>query len=63
MVIVHSPALILKRSLDGDGKAEVIGIYGGDGVSVPPVLYIYDGFGTLKTRFEFLTGTTLALSS
>lgn len=48
--------------MDGDGSAEIIGVHGGDGISVAPVLYIYDGFGNLRTRFEFFPGMTLGFS-
>ncbi len=48
--------------MDGDGSAEIIGIHGGNGSNVAPVLYIYDGFGNLRTRFGFLPGTTLGYS-
>lgn len=48
--------------MDADGSAEVIGIHGGDGVNDPPVLYIYDGYGNQKTRFQFLSGMTLSSS-
>lgn len=45
--------------LDGDGNAEIIGLHRGNGSTVAPVLYIYDGFGNLKTRFQFLAGMRL----
>jgi hypothetical protein len=55
--------LIDVDDLNGDGTAEIIGIHGGDGASDPPVLYIYNGFGGLITRFQFLSGTTLGFGS
>jgi hypothetical protein len=46
--------------MDNDGSAEIIGINGGDGASVAPVLYIYDGYGNQRTRFTFFSGMLLS---
>jgi hypothetical protein len=48
--------------LNGDGNAEIIAVHGGSS-STAPVLWIYNGDGSLKTKFVFDDGNgTLGLS-
>src|SRR5690349_21750288 len=45
--------------LDGDGNAEIIGTYGGNGSADFPALWIYNGNCTLRSRWNTPQATTL----
>ena len=50
--------LVDTQDLDGDGNAEIIGVYRG-GMNLIPKLWIYNGNGTLRASFTFPLSTQI----
>jgi hypothetical protein len=47
--------------LDGDGNAEIVGTYGGNGATDFPALWIYNGNCTLRAKWNTPQATTLGV--